>query len=65
MNDNRLKYIFYSIAGLLLLFMLKGGVDAGISGDEYLHYNQSVYVYDYFASLGKDTSALNTPITHL
>ncbi|HEY3389698.1 MAG TPA: hypothetical protein VGK38_09020 [Prolixibacteraceae bacterium] len=45
--------------------MLKGGVDAGISGDEYLHYNQSVYVYNYFASAGKDTSALNTPITHL
>lgn len=65
MINKRLKYIFYSIAGLLLLVMLKGGVDAGISGDEYLHYNQSVYVYDYFASLGKDTSALNTPITHL
>ena len=65
MNNNHLKYIFYSIAGLLLLFMLKGGVDAGISGDEYLHYNQSVYVYDYFASLGKDTTALNTPVTHL
>ena len=65
MNNKRLKYIFYIITGLLLLFMLKGGMDAGISGDEYLHYNQSVYVYDYFASLGKDTSALDTPKTHL
>jgi hypothetical protein len=53
MNSYRLKYIFYSL------------VDAGISGDEYLHYNQSVSVYDYFASIGKDTSALNTPVTHL
>jgi len=65
MANKRLKYIFYSIAALLLLFMLKGGMDGGISGDEYLHYNQSVYVYDYFASLGKDTTALNTPVTHL
>lgn len=65
MNNKRVKYLFFSIAALLLLFMLKGGADAGISGDEYLHYNQSVKVFDYFASLGKDTSALDTPITHL
>ncbi len=65
MTNKRLKYIFYCIAGLLLLLMIKGGIDAGISGDEYLHYNQSVYVYDYFASLGKDTSAIDTPVTHL
>ena len=65
MNSNRLKYIFYGSALLLLLFMLKGGADGGISGDEYLHYNQSVYVYNYFASLGKDTSAIYTPVTHL
>jgi len=65
MTNKHLKYIFYSIAALLLLFMLKGGMDGGISGDEYLHYNQSVYVYDYFASHGKDTTALNTPVTHL
>jgi len=65
MTNKHLKYTFYCIAVLLLLFMLKGGMDGGISGDEYLHYNQSVYVYDYFASLGKDTTALNTPITHL
>ena len=65
MDNNRLKYLFYTIAGLLLLFIVKGGVDAGISGDEHLHYTQSVYVYDYFASLGKDTAALATPHTHL
>ena len=65
MGSKRLKYIFYSFALLLLLFMLKGGFDAGISGDEYLHYNQSVSVYNYFASFGKDTSALNTSKTHL
>ena len=65
MYGNRLKYLFITLALLLLLFMLKGGSDAGISGDEYLHYDQSVSVYNYFSSLGKDTSALNTPNTHL
>jgi len=60
-----IKYIFYIAAGLLLCFMLKGGVDAGISGDEYLHYSQSVHVYDYFSTSGQDNSALITPITHL
>jgi Tfp pilus assembly protein PilF len=65
MNNKQLKYLFFSLAALLLLLMLKGGKDAGISGDEYLHYNQSVSVYNYFATLGKDSSALNTPNTHL
>ena len=65
MNNPRLKYIFYLAAVLLLLFMLKGGADGGISGDEYLHYDQSGYVYDYFASGGKNTKALDTPTTHL
>ena len=65
MNNHYLKYLFISIAALLLLMMLKGGRDAGISGDEYFHYNQSVSVYNYISSLGKDSSALNTPNTHL
>ena len=39
--------------------------DAGISGDEELHYKQSEDVYDYFVSMGKDQDALNTPDTHL
>ncbi|MEI6139795.1 MAG: hypothetical protein WCP85_11060 [Mariniphaga sp.] len=65
MNNNWLKYSFYTLALALLLMMLKGGWDGGISGDEYLHYDQSVFVYDYFASHGKDTSALNTPVTYL
>jgi tetratricopeptide (TPR) repeat protein len=65
MDNKRLKYLFYILSGVLLLFMLNGGKDAGISGDEYVHYDQSVYVYNYFASLGKDSSALHTPQTHL
>ncbi len=65
MNNKQLKYIFFSLATLLLLLMLKGGKDAGISGDEYLHYNQSISVYNYFTTLGKDSTALITPNTHL
>ena len=65
MKSSHLKYLFIGIATLLLLFMLRGGRDAGISGDEYFHYDQSVSVYKYLASQGKDTSALNTPTTHL
>ncbi len=65
MNNPSLKYLFVIIAALLLFLMLKGGRDAGISGDEYFHYNQSVSVYNFISTLGKDTSALNTPNTHL
>jgi hypothetical protein len=65
MKEKRLKYIFLSCSVLLLGFMLFLSRKAGVTCDEVLHYNQSVYVYNYFASLGKDQSALNTPVTHL
>ena len=64
-KGNIVKRLFDLCAGLLLVFMLLSAKDAGISGDEELHYNQSVKVYDYFASLGQDQSALHTPTTHL
>jgi hypothetical protein len=59
------KRIFVNLAMLLLLFMLFSSREAGISGDEEVHYNQSVKVYNYFATCGKDQSALDTPATHL
>jgi tetratricopeptide (TPR) repeat protein len=65
MKDKRLKYIFYISSGFLLVIMLLSGRDAGISCDEVLHYNQSLSVYNYYATHGKDQSALDTPITHL
>jgi tetratricopeptide (TPR) repeat protein len=40
-------------------------LDAGISGDEEVHYKQSVKVYNYYKSLGEDKSALETPKSHL
>ncbi len=40
-------------------------LDAGISGDEPVHYEQAAHVYQYFATDGKDNSAIDTPITFL
>ncbi|MBA4321219.1 MAG: hypothetical protein C0408_00230 [Odoribacter sp.] len=65
MIEKRLRYIFLFCSALLLGFMLLMTKDAGVTCDEVLHYNQSVSVYNYYASLGKDRSALNTPVTHL
>src|SRR5512133_3552048 len=56
----------FAVGALVLLFILiSGGREAGISGDEEVHYRQSVKVYDYFASYGQDKSALDTPVSHL
>jgi hypothetical protein len=65
MKEIRLKYFFYFSSAFLLLLMLLTSRDAGITCDEVLHYNQSVSVYNYYASHGADKSALNTPVTHL
>ena len=65
MSEIKQKYIFYSSAIVLLILMLLLSKNAGISCDEVLHYNQSVAVYNYFASHGHDHSALNTPVTNL
>ncbi len=59
------KSLFNLAAFLLLIFILFSANKAGISGDEEVHYNQSVSVYNYFSSLGVNNSALNTPVTHL
>ncbi len=65
MNERHLKVLFYSLAAALLLVLLLVSRDAGISGDEEVHYVHSEKVYDYFASYGKDRDALKTPKTHL
>lgn len=64
-KGTRSKNLFNLLAAFLLVFLLMSSKEAGISGDEELHYTQSVNVYNYFASLGADQSALNTPTTHL
>ena len=65
MAEKKLKLIFWILALLMLASMLIISRDAGISGDEEVHYKQSEMVYNYFSSLGSDKSALDTPKTHL
>lgn len=60
-----LKYLFLFCSALILGLMLLMSRRAGVTCDEVLHYNQSVSVYNYFATCGKDQAALNTPVTNL
>ena len=57
--------LFDICAGMLLVLIMMGSKEAGISGDEDLHYQQSISVYNFYASGGTDRSALNTPVTYL
>ncbi len=50
---------------LLLGAFIRLSLDAGISGDEYLHLNHSYKVMDYYKTFGIDKSALHTPKTFL
>lgn len=65
MVERKLKIIFYTFSLFMLAFMLWVSQDAGISGDEEVHYKHSEMVYNYFATMGTDTSSLHTPKTHL
>ena len=56
------SYLFWI---LLLAIFIRLSLDAGISGDEYLHLRHSYLVLDYFKTLGKDRAALYTPKTFL
>ncbi len=61
--SSRKVFIILSAAIFVILPLLS--IDAGISGDEPVHYRQAEYVYNYFSSGGKDQSALDTPKTYL
>src|ERR1035437_6185431 len=65
MGENKLKIIFWSLAFAMLIAMLLISRDAGISGDEEVHYRQSEMVYNYFSTVGKDQTSLETPKTYL
>ena len=65
MNERNLKIIFFCLSFLMLIVLLIISRDAGISGDEEVHYLHAEDVYDYYASMGKDQDALSTPKTHL
>ena len=54
------------ILGLCLLgFWITKGLEAGVSGDEYVHHKHANDVVDYYASFGQKQAALNTPVTNL
>jgi tetratricopeptide (TPR) repeat protein len=65
MAEKNLKIVFIVLSLILLIVMLRISGDAGISGDEEVHYKQSEMVYNYFSTFGKDQSSLDTPKTHL
>ncbi|MCK9412771.1 MAG: hypothetical protein M0Q53_10745 [Prolixibacteraceae bacterium] len=64
-KDKIARGIFDICAGLLLVFIMMSSKEAGISGDEEVHFRQSEKVYNYFATHGTDQSALDTPTSHL
>ena len=65
MEGRVLKYSFFILSATLLVLMIGASRNAGVTCDEVLHYDHSVAVYNYFATHGKDASALNTPETYL
>ncbi|MFA6482755.1 MAG: hypothetical protein WCW62_09275, partial [Bacteroidales bacterium] len=56
-------FLFFCLLPFALLPLLS--LDAGISGDEPVHYQQAENVYNFFATHGKDTTAIHTPISFL
>jgi len=65
MKEITMKYTFWSLSLIILAILLLTLRNAGITCDEVLHYNQSQDVYKYFASGGRDVSALHNPVWHL
>lgn len=65
MQENRLKIVFWILATIMLAALLWISRDAGISGDEEVHYLHSEMVYNYFSTGGQDESSIDTPKTHL
>ncbi len=54
------KHIFYALAGLMLILMPVLSLNSGISGDEETyHYPHGKNVFNYYATLGKDTTCLH------
>lgn len=65
-SDGKVISLIFRILCAVPFFLIPIlSLDAGISGDEPVHYAHAEKVYNYFATSGKDTSALNTPETYL
>ncbi len=70
MTEHFKKYVsfrnaFFALSLISLFAFPLLSRDAGMSGDEELHFNQSEKVYNYFKTRGDDKSAIHTPGTHL
>jgi len=65
MQQKYWKIAFWILAVAMLPALLAVSLDAGISGDEEVHYLQSEKVYNYFSTCGEDKSSVDTPKTHL
>lgn len=55
------RLIFFIVAALTFITLPIISYHAGISGDEEKHYMHAEKVYNYFATAGKDSSALSDP----
>ena len=54
------KHFFYTLAGILLILLPILSLKSGISGDEETyHYPHGKNVFNYYATLGKDTTCLH------
>ncbi|MDR0970849.1 MAG: phospholipid carrier-dependent glycosyltransferase [Bacteroidales bacterium] len=56
-KNNIWEYLFYFLSAISLILLLTLSQDAGISGDEFYHYEQAENVYKYYASCGEDSTA--------
>ncbi len=54
------KNIFIGLSVISLFVILILSQSAGSSGDEYIHSDHAKDVYNYFTTLGQDTTAVNT-----
>ncbi len=56
-KENPLKYTFWGLVFVLLCFSFRMSFDAGMSGDEQFQIDQAKNVYNFYTTLGKDTTA--------
>ena len=59
------RFLFFAFCLLPFFLIPVLSLNSGISGDEPVHYAHAGKVVKFFQSDGKDTAALNTPVTNL
>ena len=59
------RQVYYLMLVLVFIVLPLLSLNAGISGDEPVHYQQGKFVHEYFSSDKTSTSALETPVTRL